>query len=171
MFTIMVEPQKSKMVELIHSFTPNLTDFFDKKMNELLGALCLSEVPDNQLMWAHYGMSLTGFALEFDAGHEYFHEQRSPGDELRHLRRVIYQDARPSGDFSDMDATKLMLIKGSNWSYEREWRIFRAFADAQTVMPGNPYLIHIRSDEHTSELQSLMRISYAVFCLKKQKLH
>src|SRR3546814_12597945 len=44
-----------------------------------------------------------------------------------------------------MDATKLMLIKGSNWSYEREWRIFRAFADAQTVMPGNPYLIHIFS--------------------------
>src|SRR3546814_8609283 len=27
----------------------------------------------------------------------------------------------------------------------------------------------IRSEEHTSELQSLMRISYAVFCLKKQK--
>src|SRR3546814_9125617 len=26
-----------------------------------------------------------------------------------------------------------------------------------------------RSDEHTSELQSLMRISYAVFCLKKKK--
>src|SRR3546814_8065228 len=28
-----------------------------------------------------------------------------------------------------------------------------------------------RSEEHTSELQSLMRISYAVFCLKKKKLH
>src|SRR3546814_2657243 len=28
---------------------------------------------------------------------------------------------------------------------------------------------HERSEEHTSELQSLMRISYAVFCLKKQK--
>src|SRR3546814_8315886 len=28
---------------------------------------------------------------------------------------------------------------------------------------------HPRSEEHTSELQSLMRISYAVFCLKKQK--
>src|SRR3546814_5532173 len=27
----------------------------------------------------------------------------------------------------------------------------------------------MRSEEHTSELQSLMRISYAVFCLKKQK--
>src|SRR3546814_1342517 len=29
--------------------------------------------------------------------------------------------------------------------------------------------VHLRSEEHTSELQSLMRISYAVFCLKKKK--
>src|SRR3546814_6304252 len=29
----------------------------------------------------------------------------------------------------------------------------------------------IKSEEHTSELQSLMRISYAVFCLKKKKKH
>src|SRR3546814_3781906 len=29
--------------------------------------------------------------------------------------------------------------------------------------------LHARSEEHTSELQSLMRISYAVFCLKKKK--
>src|SRR3546814_5218778 len=29
----------------------------------------------------------------------------------------------------------------------------------------------LRSEEHTSELQSLMRISYAVFCLKKKKPH
>src|SRR3546814_9139516 len=28
-----------------------------------------------------------------------------------------------------------------------------------------------RSEEHTSELQSLMRISYAVFCLQKNKIH
>src|SRR3546814_1677477 len=30
-------------------------------------------------------------------------------------------------------------------------------------------IMNLRSEEHTSELQSLMRISYAVFCLKKQK--
>src|SRR3546814_4434035 len=48
--------------------------------------------------------------------------------------------------------------------------------------PLRPYLAHrqhdvrvrlglavLRSEEHTSELQSLMRISYAVFCLKKKK--
>src|SRR3546814_10598592 len=31
---------------------------------------------------------------------------------------------------------------------------------------GNPYAAYVRSEEHTSELQSLMRIPYAVFCLK-----
>src|SRR3546814_4677346 len=31
-------------------------------------------------------------------------------------------------------------------------------------------LAALRSEEHTSELQSLMRISYAVFCLKKKKI-
>src|SRR3546814_10711147 len=31
------------------------------------------------------------------------------------------------------------------------------------------YVVIPRSEEHTSELQSLMRISYAVFCLKKKK--
>src|SRR3546814_9454363 len=34
-----------------------------------------------------------------------------------------------------------------------------------------PFVKAVRSEEHTSELQSLMRISYAVFCLKKKKKH
>src|SRR3546814_8627961 len=34
---------------------------------------------------------------------------------------------------------------------------------------GNEAAALVRSEEHTSELQSLMRISYAVFCLKKKK--
>src|SRR3546814_5159127 len=40
-------------------------------------------------------------------------------------------------------------------------------------LPVTEALAHgqIRSEEHTSELQSLMRISYAVFCLKKKKIH
>src|SRR3546814_3064661 len=36
---------------------------------------------------------------------------------------------------------------------------------------GEQLLGRRRSEEHTSELQSLMRISYAVFCLKKKKTH
>src|SRR3546814_3220968 len=48
---------------------------------------------------------------------------------------------------------------------------------SQNIMPASPAPTpsralspaKLRSEEHTSELQSLMRISYAVFCLKKKK--
>src|SRR3546814_8455795 len=41
-------------------------------------------------------------------------------------------------------------------------------AHISKVIPANWKVVN-RSEEHTSELQSLMRISYAVFCLKKKK--
>src|SRR3546814_4244302 len=40
--------------------------------------------------------------------------------------------------------------------------------DPQKALPAASESEHFRSEEHTSELQSLMRISYAVFCLKKK---
>src|SRR3546814_10727501 len=45
---------------------------------------------------------------------------------------------------------------------EFHWQFGRQFARSSDLPDG-------RSEEHTSELQSLMRISYAVFCLKKKK--
>src|SRR3546814_1760265 len=48
----------------------------------------------------------------------------------------------------------------------------RIFVRARRVCAGGAGRgtdLHWRSEEHTSELQSLMRISYAVFCLKKKK--
>src|SRR3546814_6353118 len=43
-------------------------------------------------------------------------------------------------------------------------------APAQLTPNAAPFVLaDARSEEHTSELQSLMRISYAVFCLKKKK--
>src|SRR3546814_6254767 len=42
-----------------------------------------------------------------------------------------------------------------------------ASAQAITVLPDQMSTIRLRSEEHTSELQSLMRTSDAVFCLKK----
>src|SRR3546814_9655941 len=49
----------------------------------------------------------------------------------------------------------------------------RLAPDAKGVDTSNPLEVAARerSEEHTSELQSLMRISYAVFCLKKQIKH
>src|SRR3546814_2853699 len=48
----------------------------------------------------------------------------------------------------------------------RKPKVSALAGEAQTDLP-EPVLA--RSEEHTSELQSLMRISYAVFCLKKKK--
>src|SRR3546814_6271044 len=47
-------------------------------------------------------------------------------------------------------------------------RILEAEQHRRLAQPAHPDDAH-RSEEHTSELQSLMRISYAVFCLKKKK--
>src|SRR3546814_9975583 len=47
--------------------------------------------------------------------------------------------------------------------------IFATFALVLVAPPLARFALSFRSEEHTSELQSLMRISYAVFCLKKKK--
>src|SRR3546814_6396664 len=55
----------------------------------------------------------------------------------------------------------------------QEWRV--AWADhvneRLAELDIDARIDHRRSEEHTSELQSLMRISYAVFCLKKKNKH
>src|SRR3546814_3931048 len=50
------------------------------------------------------------------------------------------------------------------------WNTFEAARSARaSASPARARASRDRSEEHTSELQSLMRISYAVFCLKKKK--
>src|SRR3546814_9784254 len=49
--------------------------------------------------------------------------------------------------------------------------VARLVARCRSVVVRLQRRLQPRSEEHTSELQSLMRISYAVFCLKKKKQH
>src|SRR3546814_9127520 len=46
-----------------------------------------------------------------------------------------------------------------------------AVTDVAAAAAYRQRILDARSEEHTSELQSLMRISYAVFCLKKKKIN
>src|SRR3546814_12537697 len=55
---------------------------------------------------------------------------------------------------------------GREWLRKTELKISRMSGARQGLPAGR--MIDVRSEEHTSELQSLMRISYAVFCLKKK---
>src|SRR3546814_8458154 len=63
---------------------------------------------------------------------------------------------------SAIDTLKWMLS-------DKDWRFAMIEVDEASTKAG-AYIREMlkRSEEHTSELQSLMRISYAVFCLKKQ---
>src|SRR3546814_7721302 len=84
-----------------------------------------------------------------------------------------------------LDTDRFRGLIGANYDYanvddRHQYRIFDA--SASTPFPDLPPIsaaisqalqktrtYAVRSEEHTSELQSLMRISYAVFCLKKKK--
>src|SRR3546814_6095657 len=61
------------------------------------------------------------------------------------------------------------MIRGNAVSWRFVRNLLVAFIPAALI----GLILHnqIRSDEHTSELQSLMRISYAVLCLKKKNKH
>src|SRR3546814_3438158 len=58
------------------------------------------------------------------------------------------------------------IMKTSGGGFEQCYN-GQAVVDSESMLILAPHLT--RSEEHTSELQSLMRISYAVFCLKKKK--
>src|SRR3546814_10004956 len=60
--------------------------------------------------------------------------------------------------------------KRAHWAQLNSFEAFPAFAAAVIIaqIAAGPNATADRSEEHTSELQSLMRISYAVFCLKKK---
>src|SRR3546814_5076141 len=76
-------------------------------------------------------------------------EHRHHGCDLRCVGGELRQEYRDGGD-----------------GEQQENRV----QPGQTAGPVADELRHaVRSEEHTSELQSLMRISYAVFCLKKKK--
>src|SRR3546814_2677794 len=95
---------------------------------------------------------------------------RSPRRRARELPLVIGQ--RRQAELSAQERKAIVDLEIDTAQLERieiEVRkidpVIGAGDDGDVVTRG------LRSEEHTSELQSLMRISYAVFCLKKKQLH
>src|SRR3546814_9711558 len=76
-------------------------------------------------------------------------------------------DGRPIASLQGLDQHDRVLYLGT---FSKT--LFPGFRLGYMVLP-KPLASHmatgLRSEEHTSELQSLMRISYAVFCLKKKQ--
>src|SRR3546814_7355673 len=73
-------------------------------------------------------------------------------------RKFVWPRTQDGGAARLSAAQLAMLIEGLDWR--------QAIVHDEVLVP-----TLARSEEHTSELQSLMRISYAVFCLQKKKIH
>src|SRR3546814_15445139 len=73
-------------------------------------------------------------------------------------------------DFGDLLLHMLVILKNHRDVLEHYQQRFKyILVDEYQDTNASQYLwLRLRSEEHTSELQSLIRISYAVFCLKKQ---
>src|SRR3546814_9463919 len=79
----------------------------------------------------------------------------------RRTEEHLVPRARGSTEFEPMIAGD--VVGDLRWHRHRELALRGSRRIDATVD------MEVRSEEHTSELQSLMRISYAVFCLKKKK--
>lgn len=133
----MLEPLKKKFLDNLDSVleanSGNIQGMFNSAAAKHIGVLCLSEVNDDILMWAHYTDSHQGFVVEFDPSSAYFNKKITQEDEFRHLRKVIYSEVRP--EFSLLTAKNLdaFLTKSPHWVYEKEWRMMVSVKDAQVV--------------------------------------
>src|SRR3546814_6710473 len=86
---------------------------------------------------------------------------------------TLFRSTAPSMQPPDTDPTNVPSSATASWLPDgrgEEPQVLTTVAIA-TLRPASRHCAASasRSEEHTSELQSLMRISYAVFCLKKKK--
>jgi hypothetical protein len=110
--------------------------------NENVGLLSLSEIPDNELMWAHYAERHTGLVLCFDEQHPFFNRRRTENDEFYFIRQVRYSD-EPPVSLAHIDGDALLITKGTQWSYEREWRMLVPLNDATRLVPIDGDTVHL----------------------------
>src|SRR3546814_4319780 len=85
-------------------------------------------------------------------------QQRATRTDTLFPYTTLFRSPEKAGDDSERD--RIMHVAGLPGSHRSADR------SGDRWLPGRPAT---RSEEHTSELQSLMRIAYAVFCLHKQK--
>jgi hypothetical protein len=99
-----------------------------QQLNQVIGILSLSRVPNSLLMWSHYADQYAGAVVEFDAAHECFAgqidiEYRTTRPR-RHLNSYLARGPIPVGE---------LCAKSAEWAYEREVRVIRPLSECQAA--------------------------------------
>src|SRR3546814_3050752 len=88
------------------------------------------------------------------------------------FRSITGLDYDEQGNLENKNGQNYVFDYGNRLRAVTGKETYRYDGYGRRVMAEHPTqgnILSMRSEEHTSELQSLMRISYAVFCLKKKK--
>src|SRR3546814_8314025 len=80
----------------------------------------------------------------------------------------LFTDAELRGNLREL--TRSLVLRHTDFGSLEKYLDGYSIAGSRLAGLRIPATILTRSEEHTSELQSLMRISYAVFCLKKKNI-
>lgn len=124
--------------QLFDKLSEQIPNIFYENLNKA-GVLCLTERPNQPVMWGSYGDNHYGIALGFDSENEFFDRRKSQDDELRHLVKVTYHAEKPEIQILEDGALpQVVSQKPDAWSYECEWRIIQALQDADKVVDGEP---------------------------------
>jgi Protein of unknown function (DUF2971) len=144
---ILAKNDAPKLRLIFDGYMNKARNIYQNKMEDvfckMIGILCLTETPDNLLMWSHYADSHQGFVIEFDALHPFFDRRLSKDDDFRHLRKVIYNNERPKIVLSELDSFAPFLTKGLEWSYESEWRVMEHLENASQIIGEGTTAIHL----------------------------
>src|SRR3546814_2493324 len=87
----------------------------------------------------------------------------------KRIRGTVNDERHVIARFSGEEFVILSPCNDWDEAYHIAEGLRQQFAASPIACQGTSMTISVRSEEHTSELQSLMRISYAIFCLKKKK--
>ena len=97
-----------------------------------MGILCLSETPDDIIMWSHYADGHKGLVLQFD---------KDRLESYGYCKKVEYYKDYPTlrdlneSKLSNEGMTKLFLLRKANhWSYEAEWRMIINIINGQRIV-------------------------------------
>ena len=119
-----------------------IRDAIYRAFNENVGILSLSEIHNNEPMWAHYADDHKGLVLCFDEQHSFFNRRRSENDEFYFVRKVRYSDGPPLS-LATVDGDALLVTKASQWAYEREWRMLVPLNGATRSVPVVGDTVHL----------------------------
>jgi len=145
---------EAKLREFVYSklndehFKSEMADHFMKicrDVNRALGVLCLSEVPDDILMWSHYADGHRGIVLQFDKSRLERAFSKCWCEKVDYNNNILtLEEINSASPDAEKFARLVLLKKEDRWKYENEWRII--------IDPSlNKHIPHCRIDRFPKE--------------------